>query len=251
MIWAGCFSGTGLALFSEMARSPRKYAVPLVVTFVAMTPACSGKIRGPEDDAGGSGSSPTVGDGDGDLGTGGGAGANPPGWGETGGTGGVPGPCDLDQLVWTAECPAQAECFVEVGCTGGTPQKFFMSCQQMEGYAAWAAQALSCEHLTEECSHQVNEGVRFRCVENSWQFWAADGNLNPPGPCPHEKPEEGSGCLAGDGFGSDPTECGYPCESGPGWTTMGCQGGFEEESEWSSDGACAGGIGGSAGGAPE
>jgi len=243
------FRGTGRAYSAGMARTPRKYSTPLVMTFVALVPACGGN-------AAGSDGSHNVS-------------VNPPPPQQAR----IP-TCTSEQITkidfdkWAQPgCSVGELCAIPTDCAGG-PRVFEFECgadSAIPSGSRWAMRSPSCERPADHCQGLVPafyvpqvptsapSTVELSCPDNSWVMRLLTGN--PPAPCPRELPEEGSSCSAGQGFGRDQSACGYFCSSGA-WTVVGCVGPAVDDGtfgtgKWISDGACssdgAGGSGGAGG----
>jgi hypothetical protein len=232
-----------------MARRPRHYRAPLVITLAAtLGPACAE----PTDYI-----PQTPGDGDGDVGTGGG---NPPptgGYTSSGGNGGgdtstggftssggnssggnPPKPevseCPTDPYLEIASCEPGEQCTREMDCTSGEEHKFLFTCD--EAGTGWTFnESVACYKPWEYCDGSADAAV---CNGDVWVYQGAGGN--PPAPCPDEAPALGSECQAGYGFGADRSACGYPCGEDE-WTVIGCVS-LDELTygwgTWQGDGAC-------------
>ncbi len=220
-----------------MARTPRKYSTPLVMTFAALVPACGGNASSP-------GESHHVS-------------VNPPPPQQAA----IPTctPIQVTQIdrdqVFRPGCSVGELCAIPSDCAGGRRVLEF-ECRAESAIpsgSGWAMRSQSCERPADHCQSVLPEGytpVNLSCSPNSWGITGIVGN--PPAPCPRELPKEGSSCSAGDGFGRDQSACGYFCSSGA-WTVIGCVGPAVDDGtfgtgKWISDGACsAGGASGSGG----
>ncbi|HXS17098.1 MAG TPA: hypothetical protein VN764_07915 [Polyangiaceae bacterium] len=236
-----------------MARSPRRYRAPLVITLAAtLGPACgqADYIYNPPD---------TSGDGDGDLASGGTAPSGGEGGGDTS-SGGVtasgghssggnpPEPeipsCPSDPYLELITCSPGDQCTREMDCTSGEEQKFLFTCD--ESGEGWSFKdRIACYKPWEYCDGSGDAAV---CNGGVWIYEGAGGN--PPAPCPEESPELGSECQAGYGFGADRTGCGYPCGDEE-WTVLGCVSSDDLNpygmGTWQGDGACSSEAGGAGG----
>jgi len=235
-----------------MARTSRTYRAPIVVTLAAaLIPAC-GSVSS-EDGSGGAGGTETGGSSStgGKLGTGGkgSGGGTSTGGVNTGGqpTGGLGGQatggsvepplpaCPNDYFFPQITCVPEARCEMPADCTSGEQRSFHFKCSGTG--MTWAFEGGDCENPYEYCEATGNT----LCVDDNWLYQGQGGN--PPGPCPEELPAEGSSCSAGEGFGADRGNCGYPC--GDAWTVIGCVASGDEQvsgpGSWESDGACSGG----------
>lgn len=100
-------------------------------------------------------------------------------------------------------------CSREVACASGT-HSVSVTCEG--GY--WRHSPTACEHQGDECD------MHYRCESGSWAFYGYGGN--PPAACPETPPADGATCDPSSPFGSDPSNCGYPCENGAGWLLVSC-----------------------------
>jgi len=235
-----------------MARAPRTYRAPIVVTLAAaLIPACGSTTSDDSDDpgsggdasggrassggrsSGGSGGTSTGGKGSGGAATGGLGGDT-----SSGGTGALPS-CPEDYFFPYVSCVPDVRCVMVTDCTSGEERSFEFKCNDMGSSFTFLSPG-SCENPYEYC-----EGIgNTLCVDEAWLYQGQGGN--PPAPCPLELPDEGADCNAGAGFGADRDACGYPC--GDAWTVTGCVASADPPfgpGSWVSDGACAaGGAGG-------
>lgn len=251
-----------------MARSRRVFAAPLVVVAVSLMPGCSGKIEGDP-----------RGDGDGDTGgsTGGDLGSNTGGGPPVDATGGIPPiggnppyyvhPCEppfencellpacplVDKL--DVVCVPDDQCRLDTTCAGERFRGHVLTCVDEGDLTSWQLDPAgeTCQFEFEQCLNQTSvTALMLNCVDSSWHLGEYDENFNPPAPCPTLMPDDGAHCMTGDGFGSAPEACGYPCADGA-WSVTKCIDvpGSDEiyVGSWESDGRCLG-IGGSAGGSP-
>lgn len=232
-----------------MARAPRTYRAPIVVTIAtALIPACGstddadssatgGAASGGRTTSGGSSSGGTGATATGGKASGGAATGGLGGDSSSGGSGGEALPsCPDDYFFPSVSCVPGARCAMAADCTSGEERSFEFKCNTMGSSFVFQPPG-SCENPYEYC-----EGVgNTLCGEETWLYQGQGGN--PPAPCPAELPGEGAECNAGAGFGADRDACGYPC--GDAWTVTGCVAGSGAEpfgrGSWVSDGACAAG----------
>jgi len=233
-----------------MARLPRKYRAPIVITLATtLGAACGGQADYTTDneetgvDGPGSGGLDATSGGT-DTSSGGlfpGTGAYPGSGGVTGsggfmGSGGNPPkpeaacPTYLEQTA----CDPFELCTRTSSCTSGEERAFWFTCE--ESGTTRTLVDPTCANPFEFCN---GEGGPIVCTEDGvWQLEGVGGN--PPAPCPETAPTLGATCSPGNSFGADRSQCGYTCESGD-WTIIGCvlQAGADPPSgTWQSDGAC-------------
>jgi hypothetical protein len=240
-----------------MARPPRNYRAPLVITLAASLGSACGEppaYIADNDETGGDGPGSgglDAGSGGTDTSSGGlyqGSGGLPGSGGFLGSGGNPPKPevpaCADDPYYAQIECAPSEKCSRTLTCTSGVERAFVFTCD--ESGTTRNFDDPTCTNPFEFC--EGGEAGPISCAEDG--LWRQEGvGGNPPAPCPEVAPTLGAACSAGNSFGTDRSQCGYMCESGD-WTIIGCQtqlGADPPSATWRGDGACAAAGGDAAG----